>query len=57
MLETPKDLYTLVIIRNHSNNFKYITTFALTSKAKVDNQQETKNNTLFCKSRILRDYT
>jgi hypothetical protein len=31
-----------------SNNLKFNT---------MDNQQETKNNTLFCKSRILRDYT
>jgi len=45
MLETPKDLYTLVVIRNHSNNFKYNRNLCLQcffEKAKVDNQQETK---------------
>lgn len=44
MLGRPNNFNTLYI----SNNLKFNT---------MDNQQETTNNTLFCKSRILRDYT
>jgi hypothetical protein len=46
MLGRPNNLNTLYI----SKNFKFNTTFAFDyckAKAKVDNQQETKNNILF----------
>jgi hypothetical protein len=32
MLETPKDLYTLVLIRNHSNIFKYNSIWTISRK-------------------------